>query len=371
MRHAALRAALCAAALSARGAWAAAAAGAEDELVARPPATGDGGLIGGEAEGRAVTGEAKDCGDCGPCHGRRLRGAASASPCRSNASMAQARSLFVPCPSDVIGFPTSGKRKAAGQWCAVDVPLESWNLKQCPVSCSEARIDVKSLSYNLYWWNLFDLRGGAGRSAGRLIAQAAGAEGFDFMGFQECDDRRRVLQDARDEGLQGDYEAIDGGRALAIIYLRSRWELLAQGGEDVGEDAPSQYYGRRRAHWVRARHWQTGKTVFFMNHHGPLPVSSNGGCTGSATAINILRVIASHAHTRDTVILVGDFNADAESSRIRELDRRLTRVFSGREMGGVDHIYSNCGHVGVGRNLGKGVGEFGSDHDALALTLAI
>mmetsp|Transcript_2862 Transcript_2862/g.8235 ORF Transcript_2862/g.8235 Transcript_2862/m.8235 type:complete len:485 (-) Transcript_2862:143-1597(-) len=314
-----------------------------------------------------------------PCPSGNLRG--SRSGCQNATAVAehaQVLSSFVECSSEVIGFPASAEEKAIGRWCAVHVPPYSWNLKQCPASCSPIAIDVSVLTYNLYWWNLFDLRHGAGRSAGRLIARAGGSEGFDFMGFQECDDRWRVLRDAQAEGLRGDYEAIDGGRALAIVYSRSKWQILDQGAEDVGEDAPSQYYGRRAAHWVRAQHRWTGKTVFFMNHHGPLPVSFDGGCTGAATAINILRVVASHAHKRDTIILVGDFNAGAQSSRIRELDHRLTRVFSGRELGGVDHIYSNCGRAEGGarglvatRNLGKGAGEFGSDHDALAATFRL
>merc|ERR1719401_1469627 len=106
-----------------------------------------------------------------------------------------------------------------------------------------------------------------------------------------------------------------------------------------------------------------------MNHHGPLPVGWGSGCTGSATAINIMRVIAEHAHPDDAVILVGDFNAETDSSRIQELDRRLNRVFSGTELGGVDHVFTNCaGDAKKEVNLGKGRGEFGSDHDALSVT---
>merc|ERR1712113_119606 len=111
---------------------------------------------------------------------------------------------------------------------------------------------------------------------------------------------------------------------------------LGSGAEDVGEDSRDQYYGKRGAQWVRLRH-ADGMTVFFINHHGPLRVSQGGGCTGSATAHNIMRVIADNAHTGDAIILVGDFNAEAGSSRIAELDKRLHRVYSGTSMGGVDH----------------------------------
>merc|ERR1719499_1932486 len=95
---------------------------------------------------------------------------------------------------------------------------------------------------------------------------------------------------------------------------------------DVGEDSRDQYYGKRSAMWVRLRNAE-GKTVFFMNHHGPLRVSEGGGCTGSAAALNILKVIGENARAEDAIILTGDFNAQSFSSRIRELDRRLNRVF--------------------------------------------
>merc|ERR1712194_521427 len=57
-----------------------------------------------------------------------------------------------------------------------------------------------------------------------------------------------------------------------------RWTKLASGHEDVGEDSPNQYYGKRSVVWGRFEHMKTGKTVFFVNHHGPLKVSEGGGC---------------------------------------------------------------------------------------------
>merc|ERR1711994_979060 len=113
------------------------------------------------------------------------------------------------------------------------------------------------------------------------------------------------------------------------------------------------------------------KTVFFVNHHGPLRVSQGGGCTGSATTLNILKVIGEHAHSSDVIILVGDFNAALGSSRIREMERRLTKVHSGRIFGGVDHIFSNCGDRGQGQTLGKGDGYYKSDHEALSADFRI
>mmetsp|Transcript_70048 Transcript_70048/g.200752 ORF Transcript_70048/g.200752 Transcript_70048/m.200752 type:complete len:351 (-) Transcript_70048:411-1463(-) len=267
----------------------------------------------------------------------------------------------------ILGFPSSGETKASGLWCSVQTPPDDWNLKTCPFVPSTAKTRVKVLTYNLFWWNLFGQKGGADRSAGKLIAKTAGSEGYDLMGFQECDDRWRILGDAKAEGLQGDWEALDGGRAIALMYRKDRFQLLESGAEDVGEDSSVQWYGKRSAVWVRLRHVD-GTTVFFINHHGPLPVSASGGCTGSATAHNIMRVIATHAHAGDAIILTGDFNAEPSSSRIEELNKRLNKVYSGTSMGGVDHIFSNCAQDAQGQNLGKGVGQFGSDHDALSVT---
>lgn len=267
----------------------------------------------------------------------------------------------------VVGFPHSGQMKASGLWCEVEKPPEDWSLKACPFPNSGQKTRVKVLTYNLFWWNLFNQHQGSHRSAGRLIAETAGSEGYDLMGFQECDDRYRILGDAKAEGLQGDWEALDGGHAVSLMYRKDRFSLLASGSQDVGEDSHKQYYGKRGAVWVRLQH-QDGTKVFFVNHHGPLPVSYGGGCTGSATAHNIMRLIAEHAHQGDAIILTGDFNAEPWSSRIQELSKRLHKVFSGSSMGGVDHIFSNCAQDQKGENLGKGRGHHGSDHDALSVT---
>jgi len=225
------------------------------------------------------------------------------------------------------------------------------------------------LAYNLFWWNLFGKHGGGERSAGKLIARTGGDEKYDMMGFQECEDVWRVLRDA---GLnEQEYAAIDGGRAIAMAYRRTRWELLEQGVRDVGEDSQQQYYGKRAAMWARLRSLDEDKTVFFVNHHGPLKVSQTGGCTGSATALNIMKMIGEHARSRDVIILVGDFNAAIGSTRARELELRLHRVHSGYFAGGVDHVFSNCGERAEGETLAKGDSWYKSDHNALSAEFAI
>merc|ERR1712151_1343223 len=218
---------------------------------------------------------------------------------------------------------------------------------------------VKVLNYNLFWWNLFERRHGEDGRAGRKIASTSQPEEYDFMGFQECKDVNRVMNDAKRHGLSGDYDTLSlvkDGRALGLAYLKSRWNLIASGWEDVGEDSRHQYYGRRAAQWARLQRKDNGTTAFLINHHGPLPVSASGECAGSATAYNILRVIAQNAHVSDLVILVGDFNAQHHSSRIQTLSKHMNNIFS------------NCGEdsaIVSATNIGTG----GSDHDALNVVL--
>eukprot|EP00928_Gymnodinium_smaydae_P014467 TRINITY_DN15300_c0_g1_i1.p1 TRINITY_DN15300_c0_g1~~TRINITY_DN15300_c0_g1_i1.p1 ORF type:complete len:428 (+),score=80.12 TRINITY_DN15300_c0_g1_i1:66-1286(+) len=308
------------------------------------------------------------------CSCRRRTGASSLKKgwaCQDN--------VIKPCGSSCpVGYsPPVDFVKSPGRWCEIAKPKDSWRIEQPAYMASPGvsasgdgtKGQFKVLSYNLFWWNLFGVRGGNGRSAGAKIASGSKAGSFDVIGFQECDDITRILADAKEEGLEGDYVGIDGGRALGVAYLKSKWNFLSAGSENVGEDAPQEYYGLRSAQWVRLQRKEDGKTVFFANHHGPLPVSCGGGCTGSSTAYNILGMIASNMHKGDVVVLVGDFNAKPQSSRIQALDRHLHRVYSGSAHGGVDHIFCNGNGSAVlaTENLGSG----GSDHDAITATLLL
>jgi len=227
-------------------------------------------------------------------------------------------------------------------------------------------LHVKVLTYNLFWWNLYMKRHGNGGSASHLIRQAGTAQPFDVIGFQECVDGPRVLREA---GLLADYDVIMFGRAtmtndLCMAFRKSAWSMLANGQAFVAEDLRSSYYGKRSAQWMRLRHNAAGKTLFFMNHHGPLPLNSGGMHGGAAVATNVLEQIKVHRQPGDAVILVGDFNAAASSATVQILEKHLSRIFTGNVDGGIDHIFSNLDHAALvsTTNLGNG----GSDHDALS-----
>merc|ERR1712154_585602 len=157
-------------------------------------------------------------------------------------------------------------------------------------------------------------------------------------------------------GLQDSHEPLPGGHALAIAFRKSSWSKLDSNSAVVAEDRHDQYYGERIVNWARLRHRKSGKVVFFVNHHGPLPVNSGGKYGGEATARNILRVVDEHSHNSDMKILVGDFNADKNSATQKALKRRFTRVFHFW----VDAIFASEGGYNS-RRLGKG----GSDHEAI------
>mmetsp|Transcript_27289 Transcript_27289/g.77460 ORF Transcript_27289/g.77460 Transcript_27289/m.77460 type:complete len:180 (+) Transcript_27289:3-542(+) len=179
------------------------------------------------------------------------------------------------------------------------------------------------------------------------------------MGFQECDSVGRVLSDAR---LRESHVGLQGPRALGIAYAKDVWDFLGDGRHDVAEDRPEQHYGKRAVQWVRLRHRASGKAMFFVNHHGPLPVNTGGVCGGEATAAQILRVIGENSQDGDLRVLVGDFNADHGSETQRALRHHVREVKSHW----VDAIYSSC-PAHKTHTLGKG----GSDHDAIAAVFRI
>jgi hypothetical protein len=226
---------------------------------------------------------------------------------------------------------------------------------------SSAGTDVKVMTYNLFWWNLYGLRGGNSDSASRLIQQANSDGPFDVLGFQECENIGRVMNAA---GML-EYELIpDSSAGLCTAVHRGKWSIINQGVQyAVACDAQ---YGARNAQWVRLRGNSDGRTLFFVNHHGPLPLNSGGVCGGYTTAHNLLQVVASNAQPGDAVVVVGDFNADGNSQTVRTMQQQLDRVYNGITLGGIDNVFSSRGiEVVATQNLGSG----GSDHDALSVTL--
>ena len=254
--------------------------------------------------------------------------------------------------------------------CGVPLPKKwcAWpNAGDLSAPAEGPPMSIKVLSYNLFWWSLYRVRQGEGDSAGNLIkAEIEEDRPFDVMGFQECESGLRVLEPV---GLLSIFEVLQGPHATCLAYRKGLWRHLANGSIDIGEDMRSHYYGRRGVQWVRLEHNTTGRKLLFMNHHGPLEINSGGSCGGLSMANNIIQVVQNESHAGDAVILVGDFNANSASLTIQALWSRMILLQSGTSFGGVDNIFGNMDASSVvsRKNLGSG----GSDHDAIAVTVAL
>jgi len=232
---------------------------------------------------------------------------------------------------------------------------------------SDKTVDIKILSYNLFWWHLFDLNkgvySGQKHSAGKLIKSTGP---YDVLGFQECKNHTLLLGPM---GLLEEYEAFEGWREICIAYRKKTWTLLDHGTRQVSVDQPTEWYGTRGTQWMRLQHKETGQKLFFGNHHGPLSVNSGGQCGGVSTAHNMLKLVEDKAEVGDAVIIVGDFNANAQSITIQELWKNLVLLYNGKSFGGVDNVFGNMPLSSVieAKELGSG----GSDHEAISTTVRL
>lgn len=275
-------------------------------------------------------------------------------------------------PAGAIGWNPTSNRVAIGKWCEVGIPAKGWTVGSCP---AQKTLEVKILSYNLYWWKLFGQRNGKGwmktadgggyeqsNSAGKLVNRNGP---FDLFAFQECDDVKRILADS---GISSEVESHSGRHAVSIAWQKASWKRLSAGYAEVSEDFGKPYWGYREVIFARLQHKASGKVVFFMNHHGPLPDRTPGGfCGAHATAYNLLRVAAERAFPGDVVILTGDFNAKTESAELAALSQHLNFAYGGESFHGVDNFLTNCADVGETSNYGPA----GSDHDALSVVFKI
>jgi len=246
-------------------------------------------------------------------------------------------------------------------WCTERAPKESWDLKSCTATGSTQHIRV--LTYNLFWWNLFDIRHGNNGSVGRLIHEASHSEGFDVMAFQEAGDIWWPLGQA---GLKKDEHDQVQAHGLAVVWRPAAWKKLANGLYAVAEDTAQQHYGKRYIIWVRLQNSLTNRTMLFANTHGPLPVGTGGLCGGNTTGSMILGLLKKQKEPEDLIVLTGDFNAGHSSDTFRTLSDKIHHIFTGQSFGGIDHFFSNCAgdFIANTTNLGSG----GSDHDALTVT---
>lgn len=224
---------------------------------------------------------------------------------------------------------------------------------------------VRVLTYNLKWWATFGNSYRQQQPHGNLITyrlkQWNAALPFDVLGFQECADGEWLLVQA---GLAADYQ-IFRARQCCMAYRKTSWNMLSSG---AGYVATDEQYGLRPAQWLRLQHKQTHRTMFFVNHHGPMPVDSGGCCGGESSAYQILKLISLRAQCGDALVLVGDFNMGPSSPTITRLKQRL-QIFSHSNGQQIDHIFSNLPRSAI-LDI-QNLGSYGSDHDALSATFQL
>jgi len=227
-------------------------------------------------------------------------------------------------------------------------------------------VRIKVVSYNLEWWKIFGQMKGNGGSEGHVLAATDVAEPIDFIAFQECGDKDRVLQDA---GLLERFATFGAPYQKCTAIRKDAWRWLAKGHQDIAADVYWNNFGVRGVMWQRLWHVATGMRVFFANFHGPLAINSGGCCGGKRTARNLLRVIKMHSEPGDIIILLGDFNANSASQMVKELRKSLVHVQSGHILGGIDHCFVNLpgSSVVAVADLGNG----GSDHHAVSTVFQI
>lgn len=237
------------------------------------------------------------------------------------------------CESDCCDCECEDNCECTSECCG-SVTEEQWRKKasQPPVT-DEPPLHVRMLTCNL-------------ATVAEGAAAVALASTHDVVGLQECPDISKVLIG---QGLTKKYTAIRGPHRLTMVYAVADWEALDSGAADVAVDEAEQFQEARAAQWVRLRHRETGKAVFFMNHHGPLRVNSGGRAGGPATGAALVQLAFRNLQPGDAIIVAGDFNAQPGSQTLRELERFVPRVSPGPEYAGLDHVFSALQLVAVER----------------------
>ena len=297
-----------------------------------------------------------------------------------------------------IGWAPTGTKEGGDKWCATQGPAADWDLtRMCGAlthgqGLTGAAAQIKVLTYNLQWWKNFKYW-----SPSNTINPALGAnmvkdgvvQKFDLMGFQECENVDAIVGSAVKQGLKGNWKTYGvHGENLCQAWDGDVFTELSRGKAYIGEDENGvEYYGRRAAQWVRLTHKPSGKTVFYINHHGPLPINTGGQCGPRATAYNLLKTMGRNAMKGDLIFMTCDCNAwsmfqppNEPTRPWRYLDEigtlacHIGHYFTNptvEDVWGIDNHFSNCATPAktgwTVKTAGTVMGKGGSDHYALSL----
>lgn len=197
-------------------------------------------------------------------------------------------------------------------------------------------LQVRVISYNLYWWCVSDEYGNCpqfanGRGFGMLYDTIKRHGPVDLIGFQECDNVGQILGGSS-LAPSFSYYAAPGDGPMAW----SNQKFFKIGGPGQVWVASDQY-GNRFMNWVRLQVQGSSQTVFFANTHGPL-----NGC-GPDLGGRYLAGINANKQPGDVVILTGDFNCGSNTAAIQTIASKLQNDATGDSYAGADHIFSSRG----------------------------
>jgi len=299
-----------------------------------------------------------------------------------------------------IGWNPEGPTTTPAGWCATQGPAKDWNLgKMCGAlthgqGLTGAAAQIKVLTYNLQWWANYKQwhpPNTINPALGANMVKDGVVQTFDLMGFQECEDVDAIVGSAVKQGLKGTWVTygVHEGKSIGICQAWNSdvFTEIARGKAYIGEDQKNQYYGRRAAQWVRLTHKPSGKGVFYLNHHGPIPVNTGGQCGPKATAYNLLKTMGLNAQKGDIIFMTCDCNTwsmfqppndpTQPWSYLEEIGTmacHIPHIFTNpviEDVWGIDNHFSNCAKSAKKKSTvktaGTVMGKGGSDHFALSL----
>jgi len=196
---------------------------------------------------------------------------------------------------------------------------------------SGAQIEVKVVSYNLYWWNAFGQNPWKGTRVSNNIRDSLQA---DVLGVQECDDPSLI------QSRTGYAPASPFKGAQGVLIKPSLFEVGNTGFSDLQATGK---WGPRYVTWAQLTHKASGRTFWHFNTHWC--VHSGNGRTCSAQkrftgAQNMLAVIRQQAGSAP-VVITGDFNAGMGESGPRHF---LQNGFSLAVDHWVDAVFYSTAH---------------------------
>lgn len=143
---------------------------------------------------------------------------------------------------------------------------------------------------------------------------------LDFLGVQEANwPELKVFGEKignHQTGTQKGLGFVNYGESVKLYYRTDRWILDDHGVIEIGKDQ----WGRRIVGWAHFKDKQvSGRGIYVLNSHWPV----HGNIDGE----KVTNWIAKRAHTKDPVVIMGDFNnGSPKYSFFERLDRNVHLV---------------------------------------------